>query len=56
MTQPTWIIRTLTLTRAMSRTGFHIPMLLRNGLLTLLGRMRMRGELAANNDNRRGAA
>lgn len=50
-----WILRTLALTRALSRHGDGISFLVRRGLLTFVGRLRLRGEMAANNDNARAA-
>ena len=50
-----WIRTTLALTRALSRHGDGISFLVRRGLLTFVGRLRLRGGLAANNDNARAA-
>ena len=51
-----WIRNTLALTRALSRHGDGISFLVRRGLLMFVGRLRLRGKLAASNDNARGAA
>ena len=50
-----WILRTLALTRALSRHGDGLSFLVRKGVLTFVGRLRFRGSLAANNDNARAA-
>ena len=56
MTPAAWICTTLAVARAMTRTGFRVPFIVRRGLLVMTGRRRPRGGLAAHNDNARGAA
>lgn len=56
MSDSIWILRTLALSRALSRHGDGISFMVRRGLLTFVGRMAWRGMLSANNDNGRGAA